>query len=207
MQKGRTVLGFYKDHGKTKPITKSTGQLKRKKVVKNPRRMNAVRPNGSRWTLTYKRTRQLKQLCTHFLEKYKPKCFFCHQPITEKDLPDNITEHHINGDHNDNRPENKALAHEIPCHRRHHYEEVAPNNGIRKLGPGKHNPQAEIFEYHGRRFVLVPIAGRKGEYIVRVYSTGGMAQNIGHVGKMRFTRQDAFEAAKKWIDDPTSRRG
>jgi len=121
------AVGFYKDHGKTKPITKSTAELNRKKVVKNPRRMNAVKPNGSRWTLTYKRTRQLKNLSLHFLEKYKPKCFFCHQSLTEKDLPDNITDHHINGDHNDNRPANKALAHET-CHRQYHYAEVSPRN-------------------------------------------------------------------------------
>ena len=207
MHKQRVVLGFYKEDGTTKPITKSMAQLKRKKLVKNPKRLNAVKPNGSRWTLTYKRTRQLKQISTYFLEKYKPKCYLCKELLTKKDLPDNITEHHINGDHNDNRPENKALAHET-CHRKYHYKEVAPTNGIRKIGPGRHNPKAEIFEYKGRRFVLVPIKERKGDYIVRVYSTGGMAQHIGHVGKMWFTRQEAFQAAKKWIDDyPGFRRG
>lgn len=205
MQKQRTVLGFYKDHGKTKPITKSAGQLKRKKIVKNPKKMNAVKPNGSRWTLTYKRTRQLKQLSTHFLEKHKPKCFFCHKVLTVTDLPDNITDHHINGDHSDNRPANKALSHET-CHRQHHFKEVAPSNGIRKIGPGKHNPKAELFEYKGRRFVLIPMKGRKGDFIVKVYGFT-IAQNIGRVGKMWFTRDEAFKAAKRWIDDPNSRRG
>jgi len=197
MRKQRAVLGFFTEKGKTKPITKSTTQLKRKKVVKNPRRMNAVKPNGSRWTLTYKRTRQLKQISKHFLEKYQPKCYLCHELLTEKDLPDNITEHHINGDHFDNRPANKALAHET-CHRKYHYKEVAPNNAVKKLGHGKSNPQAEIYEYHGKRFVLVPIKGRK-DFIVRVYGFS-FAQGIGRVGKMRFTRAEAFEAAKKFID-------
>jgi hypothetical protein len=38
------VVGFYKDHGKTKPITKSVAQLKRKKVVKTGRQFRAVGP-------------------------------------------------------------------------------------------------------------------------------------------------------------------
>ena len=36
------VVGFYKDHGKTKPITKSVAQLNRKKVVKGPHRFKGV---------------------------------------------------------------------------------------------------------------------------------------------------------------------
>lgn len=122
MKQKRSVLGFYRDKGKTKPITKSAAELNRKKFIQ---------PNGSRWTLTYKRTRQLKDLSRHFLEKYKPKCYFCHQPLLPKDLPDNITEHHINGNHNDNRPANKALCHET-CHRKYNYDVVRPRN----LGSG-----------------------------------------------------------------------
>jgi len=192
MPEQRAVVGFFKEDGKTKPITKSSAQLKRKKLVKNPKRLNAVKPNGSRWTLTYKRTRQLKQISASFLEKYKPKCFFCGEVLTKKDLPDNITDHHINGDHNDNRPENKAFAHET-CHRKHHYEDVAPNNAIKKLGHGKVNSKAEIYEYHGRRFVLVPT---KEAFVVRVWGFS-FPQNIGRSPK---TRAEAFELAKKFID-------
>jgi len=38
------VVGFYKDHGKTKPITKSVAQLKRKKVVAGGRKFGGVTP-------------------------------------------------------------------------------------------------------------------------------------------------------------------
>jgi hypothetical protein len=38
----RVVVGFYRDHGKTKPITKSVAQLERKKVVKDSRKFKGV---------------------------------------------------------------------------------------------------------------------------------------------------------------------
>jgi hypothetical protein len=41
------VVGFYKDHGKTKPITKSTAQLNRTKVVRHPQQFHGVNPQGS----------------------------------------------------------------------------------------------------------------------------------------------------------------
>lgn len=138
MKNQRIVLGFFREDGKTKPVTKSRAQLNRKKLVKNPRKMNAVKPNGSRWNLSYKRNRQLKEITKHFLEQDKPTCFFCHKPITERDLPDNITDHHINGNREDNRSKNKALAHET-CHRKHNYNEVKPRN------PGN----GDFVYYHG----------------------------------------------------------
>lgn len=36
------VVGFYNDHGKTKPITKSEAELNRKKLVQNPREFKGV---------------------------------------------------------------------------------------------------------------------------------------------------------------------
>jgi len=39
-----TVVGFYKEHGKTKPITKSVAQLKQKKVVAGGRKFGGVKP-------------------------------------------------------------------------------------------------------------------------------------------------------------------
>jgi hypothetical protein len=126
----RSAVGFFRDEdNKVRPITKSASELNRKKLVKNPQKMNAVKPNGSRWTLSYKRTRQMKQINQYFLEKYKPKCYFCHKPLTAKDLPDNITIHHINGNHDDNRDENKALSHET-CHRKYNYDVVKPRRRI-----------------------------------------------------------------------------
>jgi hypothetical protein len=41
-QAPKPVVGFYKDHGKTKPITKSIAQLERKKVVKGPHKFKGV---------------------------------------------------------------------------------------------------------------------------------------------------------------------
>jgi hypothetical protein len=49
------------------------------------------------------------------------ECFFCHLPITKETGRDNesLTEHHINGNHNDDRPENKTFVHR-KCHNSHH---------------------------------------------------------------------------------------
>jgi hypothetical protein len=38
------VVGFYKEHGKTKPITKSMAQLKQKKMVKSGKQFKGVAP-------------------------------------------------------------------------------------------------------------------------------------------------------------------
>lgn len=41
----RIAVGFYKDdEGTTKPVTKSVGELKRKKVIKKPKKFKGVRP-------------------------------------------------------------------------------------------------------------------------------------------------------------------
>jgi hypothetical protein len=40
------VVGFYKDHGKTKPITKSAAQVQRKKVVAGGRKFGGVKPKA-----------------------------------------------------------------------------------------------------------------------------------------------------------------
>jgi hypothetical protein len=183
----KAVVGFFREDGKTKPITKSRSLLNRKKIIVNSKSLKPVKPfkdktylqqlkvgtkvemehtkdpqvarkiaadhlaespcyykyllqmektmksEGctSTWSLAYKRNRQLKDITKHFLEKFNIKCFFCKKRILPKELPDNITEHHKNGNHNDNRPANKALAHET-CHRKYHYAEVAPRNGTTK---------------------------------------------------------------------------
>ena len=38
------VVGFYKDHGKTKPITKPVAMLNREKIVRSPRKFRGVNP-------------------------------------------------------------------------------------------------------------------------------------------------------------------
>jgi len=61
----------------------------------------------------YARIARLKNTVTDLFEIFHVLCFFCKKPITN---PLKYTTHHKNGDHNDNRPENKAPAHE-DCHR------------------------------------------------------------------------------------------
>lgn len=60
-------------------------------------------------------------------------CFFCHKPILADGIPDyvkfgnatappldlDVTWHHKNENHSDNRPRNLALSHES-CHKSHH---------------------------------------------------------------------------------------
>jgi len=46
MKVKRQVVGFYRDKGKTKPITQSVSKLKRKKIVRKPKRFNAVGPSN-----------------------------------------------------------------------------------------------------------------------------------------------------------------
>lgn len=48
MVKRGVVVGFYKDHGKTKPITKSNAQLNRRKNIVGARKFGGVEPGKSR---------------------------------------------------------------------------------------------------------------------------------------------------------------
>lgn len=58
------VIGFYKDHGKTKPITKSDAQLKQKKVVKSGRQFKGVKPlaRETSWTINLAKNVEGKHL-------------------------------------------------------------------------------------------------------------------------------------------------
>ena len=71
---------------------------------------------------TYNRTRKLKQLVKDMLLMMsldaRSLCFFCGESLLEADVL-KITVHHINGNHEDDRPENLALSHEC-CHRGYH---------------------------------------------------------------------------------------
>jgi len=69
-----------------------------------------------------------RELLWHFLES--EKCFFCGKPLlydakvdfgnaTCPPIPVDITIHHKNNNHSDNRPVNRTLAHET-CHKSHH---------------------------------------------------------------------------------------
>jgi len=43
-KKQQHVVGFYKDHGQTRPITKSVQQLNRTKAIQRPRQFQGVSP-------------------------------------------------------------------------------------------------------------------------------------------------------------------
>ena len=77
---------------------------------------------------------KLREL-THFLLTGRA-CFFCNGPLLTvacgkvkhgdgagPKLRDKITIHHIDGDHDNDAAENKALAHQS-CHKRYHLEIV-----------------------------------------------------------------------------------
>jgi len=51
---GRQVVGFYKEHGKTKPITKSVAQLKQKKIVRGSKQFAGIKPKGDAVSLARK---------------------------------------------------------------------------------------------------------------------------------------------------------
>lgn len=54
MQNKRVLVGFYKDkEGETRPVTKSTAELQRKKVIQNPRPFKTVQPRGRRVSVTH----------------------------------------------------------------------------------------------------------------------------------------------------------
>jgi hypothetical protein len=69
-----------------------------------------------------------RELLWHFLEA--EKCFFCKQLLvpptrvrfgnaTAPPMDLDVTIHHKNGNHNDNRKLNRSMAHE-KCHKSHH---------------------------------------------------------------------------------------
>jgi hypothetical protein len=96
--------------------------------------------------LAYQRVAKLKALVMDLVQEQK--CYFCHEPFDE---PLQITTHHINGDHFDNRPENKASAHE-KCHRSYHAKLILHKKGkkralreVRKAkGVGKIRVRAQV---------------------------------------------------------------
>ena len=67
---------------------------------------------------------RLKYHLWSMIEKHQPYCHLCQQPFIRTDvLPsrgvDNLTEHHLDGDHMNMRIENRVLVHRR-CHKSHH---------------------------------------------------------------------------------------
>jgi len=74
------------------------------------------------------KTSQEKQRLKYFLwrmiEKYQPNCYFCKEPfVRDEILPsrgvDQLTEHHIDGDHMNMKSSNCVLVHR-KCHKSFH---------------------------------------------------------------------------------------
>lgn len=62
----RSVVGFFRDkEGKTRPITKPTTELNRKRVVQNPRRFQKLKPAAA----PNKETEDISQRLEDFLEQ------------------------------------------------------------------------------------------------------------------------------------------
>jgi len=86
-----------------------------------------------RWLAEQREVRKMREL-VHFLLCGRT-CYFCRKPLSPladawcahgnsegPQFTDEITIHHIDGNHENNAPENKALAHRA-CHKAHHMNE------------------------------------------------------------------------------------
>jgi hypothetical protein len=63
VQKQRVAVGFYRDHGKTKPITKHVASLSRKKLVSNAKPLKEIAPTGSLSEIKTFMQRNLEDYC------------------------------------------------------------------------------------------------------------------------------------------------
>lgn len=70
---------------------------------------------------TNRRIRKLEELVGFMFSEKIRKCFFCKVVLEYKDFKA-TTIHHINGIHEDDRPENKTLSHRR-CHKAFHLKE------------------------------------------------------------------------------------
>lgn len=67
---------------------------------------------------------RLRDLLILLLQKHQSSCPLCHEPFDpETDVPvrgvDKLTEHHLNGVHEDSRLENRVIVHRT-CHKKYH---------------------------------------------------------------------------------------
>ena len=69
---------------------------------------------------------RLQSLLWLMLLKYQPNCYFCNKPFTLDDLPnkgvDLLTEHHVDGNHYNDKLSNRVIAHRV-CHKRYHVKD------------------------------------------------------------------------------------
>lgn len=67
---------------------------------------------------------RLKQLLWLMIRKSQPDCCICHKPFIYADIlpprgTDQLTDHHLDGDHDNSDPANRDLAHRR-CHKAYH---------------------------------------------------------------------------------------
>jgi len=76
---------------------------------------------------------RLRYFLLIMLRKHQPNCYLCNKLFTWDDLPsrgaDNLTEHHLDGNHLNSDPKNSVFTHR-KCHRAHHVKD----NVQKKLG-------------------------------------------------------------------------
>ncbi len=82
-----------------------------------------TKPRTRRTNLSNEKAR-LKYFLWFFIQKYQPNCCLCHAPFVYSDIlpprgTDNLTEHHLDGDHQNMRLSNRGLCHRT-CHKSHH---------------------------------------------------------------------------------------
>lgn len=84
-------------------------------------------------TAVSKEKARLRYFVYMLLKKHQPNCYFCGKPFTWDDLPsrglDNLTEHHIDGNHINSSPSNSVFSHRN-CHKAYHTKD----NILRKVG-------------------------------------------------------------------------
>lgn len=89
-KKKQQVVGFFKDEdGKTKPITKPKAELKRKKVVKKPKKFKGVSPEKKPEYVTEKRSKKF-EVSVATLKQYaleiKSELEKCPVPFTVEEM-------------------------------------------------------------------------------------------------------------------------
>jgi len=74
----------------------------------------------------YSKVSRLKLFLKFMFEKYQPKCYFCHEVLDWKEFyrnmnggMDNLTEHHLDGQHWNDEIKNRELCHR-KCHSKYH---------------------------------------------------------------------------------------
>ena len=121
---GKTWTPAYKEIRRTKDVVNTL--LEKLPKAERPQfeeKLKALAKTG-KGTLAKRRLEAQREILPELLRRLKVKCFFCRKKVKASQQ---LTTHHKNEDHEDNRPANKAIAHERH-HRQHHYEKVAPRN-------------------------------------------------------------------------------